>query len=197
MTDSPGPSEFTDINEAVGEEWEAETTPYERVREVISHTYTPVSATTVANEARTSSKTARKHLETLADEGFVETAAGEHGGTEYRRSAESVVVEQAAEILDNVSTDELVSRISEMRETLSDFQAEYGADTPGGVVVDHTNQALSADGTETADLDPEEIREWQTTRRNLAFANAALSIANAERFVNERSDSADGSVPAQ
>jgi len=41
----------------------------------------------------------------LADEGFVETMAGEHGGTLYRRSPQSLVVEQAADILDNVSTD--------------------------------------------------------------------------------------------
>jgi len=33
-------------------------------------------------------------------------------------------------------------------------------------------------------MDPETIQEWQTLRRNLAFANAALSVANAKRFVD-------------
>jgi hypothetical protein len=50
-------------------------------------------------------------------------------------------------------------------------------------MVEHTNQTLS-DASDNADgIDPDALQEWQTTRRNLAFANAALSIANAERFV--------------
>lgn len=35
------------------------------------------------------------------------------------------------------------------------------------------------------DVDPETIREWKTLRRNLAFANAALSIGHAEQFVDD------------
>jgi hypothetical protein len=61
MSDRIPPDEFDDVNEAVGEEWEAETTPYERIRRVIAHTYAPVSADTVASDSRTSPKTARKH----------------------------------------------------------------------------------------------------------------------------------------
>lgn len=195
--DSPGPNEFDDVNEAVGVEWEAETTPYERVREVIGHAYTPVSADTVAENARTSPKTARKHLNTLANEGFVATEAGESGGTTYRRSPESLVVEQAADILEHVSTDELVARISEMRERISEYQSEYGVDSPEELTVQRTNQTLSDAPSEEGEFDTDAVREWQTTRRNLAFANAALSIANAERFVDGESDSADGSIPAR
>jgi DNA-binding IscR family transcriptional regulator len=62
----------------------------------------------VAGDTRTSPKTARKHLNALADEGFVATETGENGGTDYRRSSESLVVEQAADILAHISTDELV-----------------------------------------------------------------------------------------
>lgn len=197
MPDSTGPEEFDDVNEAVGAEWEAETTPYERVREVISHTYTSVSADTVAETAQTSPKTARKHLNALADEGFVTSETGERGGTIYRRSPESLVVEQAADILEHVSTDELVAQVSEMRGSISDFQAEYGVESPEELLVDRTNQTLSEAASNHEDLDLETIREWQTTRRNLAFANAALSIANAERFVGDESRSFDGSVPAR
>jgi DNA-binding IscR family transcriptional regulator len=197
MTDPTGPEEFSDVNEAVGTDWEAETTPYERVREVISRAYTPLSADTVAEDARTSPKTARKHLNALADEGFVATNTGENGGRYYRRSPESLVVEQAADILTHVSTDELRERVSEMHERISDFQAEYNVESPEGLVVDRTNQTLSEAAADHEELDSDAIREWQTTRRNLAFANAALSIANAERFVDEESRSPDGSVPVQ
>ncbi|WP_435118857.1 DUF7342 family protein [Halolamina sp. C58] len=184
MTDRSPPAEFTDINEAVGGEWESETTPYERIRHVIAHTYNPAAADAVAADALTTPKTARKHLNTLADEGFVETTPGEQGGTLYHRSPESLVVEQAADILDNVSTDELVTRIHEMRDQLTEYQAEFGVDSPEELAVTQTNQALAESGPPQNEIGPETIREWKTLRRNLAFANAALSISNAEQFVD-------------
>ncbi|WP_262181337.1 DUF7342 family protein [Haloarcula laminariae] len=195
MTDEPHPAEFEDINEAVSDEWKSETTPYERVRHVIAHTYSAVSAETVAEDAQTSPKTARKHLNLLADEGFVVTATGEHGGTIYRRSPESLVVEQAADILEHVSTDELSTRIAEMREQLNDFRAEHGVDSPEELSIKQTNQTLSEAGSNQSEIDSETLQEWQTTRRNLAFANAALSIANAERFVDGDSRTTDDGVP--
>ncbi|QKY21829.1 Rrf2 family transcriptional regulator (plasmid) [Halolamina sp. CBA1230] len=196
MNDQSPPEEFADVNEAVGEEWESETTPYERIRHVVSHTYSPVSADAVADDARTTPKTARKHLNTLADEGFVETTPGEHGSTLYHRSPESLVVEQAADILDNVSTDELVARIQEMREQLTEYRSEFGVDSPEELAVNQTNQALAESGSPQDEIDPATIREWKTLRRNLAFANAALSIGNAEKFVDSDHRSTDDSVPA-
>lgn len=196
MTDRDPPEEFADVNEAVGAEWEADTTPYERIRHVIAHTYSPVSADAVAEDARTAPKTARKHLNTLAEEGFVETQTGEHGGTLYRRSSESLVVEQAADILAHVSTDELVARIQEMREQLAAYRSKFGVESPDELAVDRTNQTLAASESTPDDPDPETIREWKTLRRNLAFANAALSIGNAEQFVDGDRRSTDESVSA-
>lgn len=194
MSDRKEPDAFADINEAVEDEWEAETTPYERIRRVIAHTYEPVSADAVAADARTAPKTARKHLDTLADEGFVETTPGEHGGTQYQRSSESLVVEQAADILDHVSTDELVTRIQEMREQLAAYQSEFGVDSPEELAVDQANQALSSSVSTQDPVDPETVRDWKTLRRNLAFATAALSIGNAEQFVDDDTRSPDDTV---
>lgn len=184
MTDTTPPDRFEDINEAVSDNWEAETTPYERIRHVIAHTYAPITAETAAEDARTSTKTARKHLNMLADEGFVVTATGDHGATTYRRSPESLVVEQAADILERVSTDELRTRIREMREQITEYQEESGVESPEAVAIDRTNQTLSDGRGPKPDIDAETLTDWKTTRRNLAFANAALSIANAERFVD-------------
>lgn len=183
MDEEDQPAEFTDINEAVRAEWESETTPYERIRHTIAHTYTPVSAATVADRARTAPKTARKHLNALAEEGFVNTTTGENGGTLYRRSPESLVIEQAADILDQVSTDELVTRIQEMRQQCNEYQSELGVDSPEELTVKRTNQMLSDSSAGQDEIDAQTVREWKTLRRNLAFANAALSISNAERFV--------------
>jgi len=195
MTDRSAPEEFEDVNEAVGADWEANTTPYERIRHVIAHTYSSVSADAVAEDARTAPKTARKHLDTLAEEGFVETDTGEHGGTLYRRSSESLVVEQAADILDHVSTDELVARIQEMREQLNEYQSEFGVESPEALTLDQANQALSPSDGSRHEVDPETVREWKTLRRNLAFANAALSIGHAEQFVDGDRRPTDDSVP--
>ncbi|TKX52675.1 transcriptional regulator, partial [Halorubrum sp. SP3] len=161
-----------------------------------SHTYSPLSADTVADNARTAPKTARKHLSTLADEGFVETTPGEHGSTRYRRSPESLVMEQASDILEHVSTDELVARIQEMREQLTECQTEFGVESPEALAVNQTNQALAESGVPQEEIDPERIREWKTLRRNLAFANAALSIGTAEQFVDDDRRSTDENVPA-
>jgi len=196
MDEHMDPGEFSDVNEAVGEEWEAKTTPYERVREVIDHVYEPTAADDIAADARTSPKTARKHLNALADEGFVTTETGENGATLFRRSPESLVVEQAADILDRVSVEELTERVQKMREEISAFQAEHGVESPEELAVDQTNQVLFGDDT-SKEVDQETIREWQTTRRNLAFANAALSVANAERFVDGDARSASGSAVPQ
>ncbi|MDB9235504.1 DUF7342 family protein [Halorubrum ezzemoulense] len=196
MSDRHPPDTFTDINEAVGTDWESNTTPYERIRHVISHTYSPLSADTVADNARTAPKTARKHLNALADEGFVETTPGGHGSTRYRRSPESLVMEQASDILEHVSTDELVTRIQEMREQLTEYQTEFGVESPEELAVSQTNQVLAESGGPQAEIDPERIREWKTLRRNLAFANAALSIGTAEQFIGDDRRSTDENVPA-
>lgn len=196
MSERTPPDEFEDVNKTVEEEWVSKTTPYERVRHVIAHTYSPASADTVANDAQASPKTARKHLNTLADEGFVVTDTGEHGGTTYRRSPESLVVEQAADILEHVSIDELVTRIAEMRDQLNEYRTKYGVDSPEELTIEQTNQTLSESVSMQSDIDAKTIREWQTTRRNLAFANAALSIANAERFVDGDLRTTNGNVPA-
>jgi DNA-binding IscR family transcriptional regulator len=196
MSDGSTPDEFEDINEEVRDEWKSETTPYERVRHVIAHTYSPISADAVAEDAQTSPKTARKHLNTLADDGFVITETGEHGGTTYRRSPESLVVEQAADILSQVSTEELASRIAEMRDQLRDYREEYGVDSPEELTIEQTNQTLSETDSSESEIDSEVLQDWQTTRRNLAFANAALSIANAQRFVDTDSRTTDDSLRA-
>jgi hypothetical protein len=51
------------------------------------------------------------------------------------------------------------------------------------LVADQTNQTLSESGSPEDEIDLETIRDWKTLRRDLAFANAAISIGNAEQFV--------------
>jgi|AntDeeMinimDraft_4_1070355.scaffolds.fasta_scaffold02288_6 DNA-binding transcriptional ArsR family regulator len=188
------PDEYDDVNEAVKAEWEAETSPYERVRKVVSLIYTPTSVDSIAEDALTTPKTAREHLETLAEEGFVEAENGELGGTDYRRSPESLVVEQAVDILGTVPVEELTDQITEMGQTIASFQETYGAESPKALTVDRTNDALGDGTADGEEIVHETLRKWQTTRRNLAFADVALSIATAERIVDPEAGGADGDL---
>lgn len=177
---------FEDVNEAVAAEWEADTTPFDRVRTVIRRTYEPQSAAEIAEAARTTPKTARKHLTSLVESGYVATQQGEGGATLYRRSPESLVTEQAREILASVSRRELAERVQGMRADLAEYRERLGVDSPEDLAVAQGTAALDPEaGLDRDDVDPELVREWQTTRRNLAFANAALAIATAQDVADE------------
>lgn len=173
---------YDDINEAVRREWEAKTTPAERVKDVIRHTYDPVTAGAVADDAQTTAKTARKHLDTLADDGFVTTTKGEHGATLYQRSSESLITERANRLLSERSVEELTTRVAELQEKIHDYRETHGVDSPEELAV-----RLGSEALENADADmrvnTSVVTEWQTTRRNLAFANAAVSIGKATDYI--------------
>jgi len=189
------PDSYDDVNEAVVAEWREETTPAERVTQVISTTYTPVQAATVAEEALVSPKTARKHLEWLADEGIVARRPGDHGATLYHRSAESLVTERARRLRAEYSLEELAARITDLEEDIKTFRAEYEVDSPEDLAVRHGTRALEDDGEADTPLDESVVTRWQTTRRNLAFATAALSVARASEFVlDERTDTASATT---
>jgi hypothetical protein len=70
-----------------------------------------------------------------------------------------------------------------MRAEIRDYQLRYGVQLPTGVTATETNGMLSGVESTAPDLDSETIRDWQNARRNLAFANAALAIANAQEVV--------------
>ena len=185
MPDTPPPEPFDDVNEEVVKEWKQETSPYTRIREIIGHAYTPQPVASIATQAHVSEKTARKHLNTLAADGFVSTQPGDHGATLYSRSSESLVVEQATDILEELSVAELRERVSELRSTIRDFQETYDAESPEELSVKAADETLTTQNVDHAQVDAD-LLEWKTTRRNLAFANAALSISSAQRFINRR-----------
>jgi DNA-binding IscR family transcriptional regulator len=193
MSDVPPPESFDDVNEAVVQEWTQETSPYTRVRQIISSVYTPLSVATIADRASVSEKTARKHLTTLADEGFVSTQPGEHGATLYARSSESLVVEQATDILEELSVPELRDQVSELRSSLREFQEKYDAESPEELAVRAAEETLIGQSIDHEQVDVD-LLEWKTIRRNLAFANAALSISSAQQFISDENLPSKSSV---
>lgn len=160
-----------DVNEAVIEEWTAETTPFDRVYQVVRRTYELESADEIADRARVSPTTARKHLGSLADAGEVTTTrAGQT--TRYRRSETAIVTERAEQLLSEHGRDDLSAGIAEMKSRLRAWREEYDVESPEEF----------ARELDVADADTDRgavLTEWQTTRRNLALAQAALAIDEA------------------
>ncbi len=160
------------VSEAVSE-WVTETTPRERVHTVIERAYEPISAADIATQAETTPKTARKHLDQLAREGFVtKTATSNQRGALYKRSPTSVVVEEAARINEQLSRSQLLDRIAELDADIERYRSETSADGP---------EAFALEG----DVDAELLYQWRSARRSLRFAKAALAISQAEHAVAE------------
>lgn len=157
---------FDDVNERAKADWKRDTTPFDRVRSVMRTAYEPLKAATVAERALTAEQTARKHLRSLADHGYVEvTASPDSRGTRYRRATDSLALEQARRILDETEPETLSSRVLQMRDELRAYGDRFNANSPEDAVRAH------------ADIDTETLLEWRTTRRNLAFAEVALALS--------------------
>ena len=138
----------------------------------MKRTYKPQSTDEIADRARTTPTTARKHLRQLEKSGFVETVSSEgRAATLYQRSNESLVLEQAHDILDQAGREELVTGIAEMQDEIRDYRARFNIESP--------EDAVLLD----ADIDPSTLRDWQTTRRNLGFTKVALALMEAETTV--------------
>jgi len=96
----------------------------------------PQSVATIAERALTSETTARKHLNVLAEEGFVGavSVSGERG-TRYKRAPRSVVLERAQQILDAIDVETLSTRIAALRETVREFEEQTGAESTSAAAV--------------------------------------------------------------
>ena len=168
-----GGADSRDVNEIAAEEWVTETTPFERVNQVISQVYDPEAATAIADRARVSPTTARKHLRTLVNAGEV-TTSQDGQTTCYRRSETAIVTEHAQALLSEQTPEQIASGIAEMKTQIQEWRSEYGVDSP-------EEFARTLDITD-ADTDHGKLlTEWQTTRRNLALAEAALAIGEASQ----------------
>ncbi|WP_207590026.1 DUF7342 family protein [Halomontanus rarus] len=160
-----------DVNETVTDEWVDETTTFQRVRSVMRTTYDGQTASDIADRARVSETTARKHLEDLTESGYVESASNTEGPTLYTRSTESLILEEASDILERVETGKLVQEINEMETELESYRDEFDVETP---------EQAALEGTI---IDQQTLTAWQTTRRNLSFARTALALSGSKETV--------------
>ena len=177
-----------DVNEAVVEEWTAETTPFDRVKEVLLTTTSYQYANSIAERARVSEPSARKHLNTLADAGLADTNdAGQ--GTRYKRSRETVAMTRIQELHAELTKSELVDGIRDLKAKINAYQDEYDVTDPDDLAVE-----LAADDGEGWAA----ISRWRALEENLKLAQAALSLYDFDPDSERGDDGArtDGSETA-
>lgn len=163
--------EWDDVNDYVRKEWKEETTPFERVHEVVETTREGQSAAEIAERALVSEPTARRHCEALVNTGFAETKQ-DGRTTRYRYNRDHALVTRIQELREQVDREELIGSIERMKAEIREYEREYDAVSPEELARD-----LDADDPEGW----EDLSEWRTTRRNLAVAQAALAYDEASQ----------------
>ncbi|MFC7021169.1 MULTISPECIES: winged helix-turn-helix domain-containing protein [Haloarcula] len=162
---------WDDVNQQVKADWKAETTPFERVYEIVEQTHDGQSAAEIADRALVSEPTARRHCKTLVNTGFAET--DQDGRTTlYKRNSDRILMSRIRELRDEASRTELLNGIKEMKAEIRRYEDRYDVVSP-----EELAQQLDADEMEGWD----DLTAWRTTRQNLAVAQAALAYDEASQ----------------
>ena len=165
--------EYEDVNEAAVTDWKSETTTRERIKAVIMRTTEPTSASEVADKARASEPVVRDELNDLADSGLVEKIDGGQGAL-YKRNDQMYIYQQVLKLHDEYSVDELVEKLQDLKQTVSEIRTTYGVESPAELA-----QQLDPDDNEGW----EDHTTWQTAQKNLYLVKAAISFYDAEKMV--------------
>jgi DNA-binding transcriptional ArsR family regulator len=160
---------WDDINDRVRSEWKDETTPFERVYEVLEQTHDGHSAADIAERALVSEPTARRHLEALVETGFG-TTSEEGRTTLYRRDDDRVLMTRIRELRNEADRTDLLEGIQRMKAEIRAYEEQYDVLSPEELARQLPNEATDEWG---------DVTEWKTTRQNLAVAQAALAYDEA------------------
>lgn len=152
------------------DQWKRSTTALERVHQTIEQTTSPKTANDIADEARVSEPTARKHLNSLVEVGTA-TAIEDGPGTTYTRNEDTRLYQRIRDLSTEYTRETLLEKIQEMKQRIRDFEDTYDAVSPEDLA------------TSLGDSPPEgaweAVSAWQTTERNLHIAQAAINYSRA------------------
>lgn len=174
-----------DVNEAVVEEWRDETTNFERVKQVLRSTTSFQYAGEIAERARVSEPSARKHLKTLADAGFAAADASGQG-TRFKRSREALALGRIRDLHEEYSREELVAGIRELKEQIRSYRETYDVTDPDDLALELTAED---DAWPT-------ISKWRAAEEHLDVAQAALSLYDFDPDSGDGSETERGEVGA-
>jgi len=161
---------WDDINKQVKADWKAETTPFERVYEIVEQTHDGQSAAEIADRAPRERANGPSTLQVArVNTGFAET--DQDGQTTlYRRDSDRILMSRIRELREEVTRPELLDSIRDMKAEIRRYEDSYD-------VVSPEELAQQLDGDEAEGWD--DLTAWRTTRQNLAVAQAALAYDEA------------------
>ncbi len=162
---------WEDINEQVKADWKTDTTPFERVYEIVEQTHDGQSAAEIANRALVSEPTARRHCKALVNTGFAETEQDDQT-TLYKRNSDWILMSRIRELREEATRPELLDSIKQMKTEIRRHEDRYNVVSP-----EELSQQLDANETEGWD----DLTAWRTTWQNLAVAQAAIAYDEASR----------------
>lgn len=111
------------------ERWKAETKAIERVIDVVLTLDRPQTAGTIADEAMVSERTAREHLDLLAELSIV-TATTARNVTRYRPDAAYLRFKSVSSLVEEYTRDELLDHSDWLRTRIEETKERFEADTP-------------------------------------------------------------------
>ena len=165
----PAPSD-----EALEEElrtWERTHDTRRRVKQVVIGVRNPIPVSRIANRARCSSKTARKHLRELAEERIV-LRVTDPQGDRYCRNDEYFEWRRAHRLSSDFSEAALLDRLEEFDERDREYCTRFDAESPRRV--EFPPEGATHD--EIHDL-WESLTAWENVRRDIERYREALRLA--------------------
>jgi DNA-binding transcriptional ArsR family regulator len=160
----------------VREGWVERTDTFERVYDVVLGVIQPTPYTEIAELAVCSGNAARKHLGRLAEMGIVR-ADHDSRPARYTRNEGYLEWQEANRIADDLSVEEIITRVEALEQELDAFEDRFGTTSPDEVnVFDHADHdrihELMAD-----------VSEWRTARRDVRLYELARRIASNDGHV--------------
>lgn len=142
-----------------------------RIKQVMAGIREPKPVSHIAERARCSSKTARKHLEELVDERIV-SKTDDPQGARYRRNDEYFVWRRAHQLSVEHSEAELLDQLEDLKNREETHRNRFDAELPGNVVFPPED----ASHDEIHEM-WEALTSWETLRNDIQRYREALRMA--------------------
>ncbi|MFC6938926.1 sugar-specific transcriptional regulator TrmB [Salinirubellus sp. GCM10025818] len=149
--------------EELRQQWSDRTDTAGRIFQVVLGIREPTSHRAIAETASCYPKTAKKHLDLLADIGVVNA---ESRG--YARNTAYVEWWEADHIAKNLSVKEITDRVRDLEERRDAYQARFEADDPRNITVIEEGEPMHEQ--------MEKLREWSGIKRDLQVYELARQL---------------------
>jgi len=138
----------------------------ERLLDVVLGLREPTKVSTIAGRADCDTETAREYLEWFASMGIVREHAGRP--VRYERNDSYLFWRRVERIREGHSEEEILEELDAAVESIDEYRAEYGADSPEGVSL------LDASDGASIETVWEAVSAWRTLERRVELLEAAL-----------------------